>query len=85
MQILKLSNVDDYITLLNASVDETQALFRELLIGVTAFFRDPAAFEALAESVLPKLFKNRGPDDQVRIWVSTMVPSRRKSRVIASG
>ena len=69
MQILKLTDVDDYVALLDGRGDEPRALFRELLIGVTAFFRDPPAFEALAELVIPKLFENRTASDEVRIWV----------------
>jgi chemotaxis methyl-accepting protein methylase len=48
---------------------EVGALFRDLLINVTNFFRDEDAFEALAASVIPKLFEGRGADDTVRIWV----------------
>lgn len=44
MQILKLSSVQDYLTWLNDDKSESQNLFRELLIGVTAFFRDPESF-----------------------------------------
>src|SRR4029077_16970815 len=46
------------------------ALFRDLLIGVTDFFRDAAAFQALQTSVIPKLFEDKGSDDEVRVWVS---------------
>jgi chemotaxis methyl-accepting protein methylase len=45
------------------------ALFRDLLINVTNFFRDAEAFDKLAEIVIPKLFENRGADDAVRVWV----------------
>ena len=44
-------------------------LFRDLLIGVTNFFRDPEAFEALERLVMPQLFEGKGADDTVRIWV----------------
>ena len=43
---------------------------RELLIGVTAFFRDPEAFASLAEKALSPLLENRSPADTVRIWVA---------------
>jgi PAS domain S-box-containing protein len=69
MQLLKLQNVDDYLSILTADADEAKALFRELLIGVTAFFRDAEVFQALAEQVLPKIFEFRRADDPVRIWV----------------
>ena len=44
-------------------------LLQDLLIGVTNFFRDPQAFEALEREVIPKLFEGKGPDDTVRVWV----------------
>tara|TARA_R110002072_G_scaffold13163_2_gene55593 strand:- start:3446 stop:9706 length:6261 start_codon:yes stop_codon:yes gene_type:complete len=69
MQILKLSDVDAYVTLLHSDKSESQQLFRELLISVTAFFRDPDSFKRLADQVIPKLFENRQPDDPARIWV----------------
>src|SRR5262249_50313352 len=49
--------------------DEVNLLFRDLLIGVTNFFRDPGAFESLAQLVVPKLFEGKRPTDTVRVWV----------------
>ncbi len=69
MQVLKLASVDQYLKLLTENMEEPQALFRELLISVTAFFRDPGAFELLRHSVMPSLFANRKAEDLVRIWV----------------
>jgi two-component system CheB/CheR fusion protein len=48
---------------------EVGALFRDLLINVTSFFRDEDAFTRLAEEVIPKLFEGRGAEDTVRVWV----------------
>ena len=48
---------------------EVGALFRDLLINVTNFFRDAEAFACLAELVIPRLFEGRGADATVRIWV----------------
>ena len=45
------------------------ALFRELLISVTSFFRDPEAFEALATQVIPKLLADGAADSVIRVWV----------------
>ncbi len=70
MQVLKIAAVEDYASYLARHEEETQALFRELLIGVTAFFRDPEAFDSLASNVLPNLLDGRGPEDTVRIWVA---------------
>lgn len=69
MQILKIAGVSEYIDRIDADPDEARNLFRELLIGVTAFFRDPDSFKKLADEVIPKIFENRQADDVVRIWV----------------
>src|SRR5262249_15267344 len=47
---------------------EVNFLFRDLLIGVTNFFRDPEAFETLAKVVVPRLFEGKRPTDTVRVW-----------------
>ena len=44
-------------------------LFRDLLIGVTTFFRDADAFEAVKRVVVPRLFEGKGANDAVRVWV----------------
>ena len=49
---------------------ESQALLKDLLIGVTRFFRDPAAFAMLEHMVLPRIFADKGPQDTVRVWVA---------------
>ena len=48
---------------------EVAALFRDLLINVTNFFRDADAFDALRDQVIPKMFDGRGADETVRVWV----------------
>ena len=70
MQVLKIFRIEDYLQRLRDDEAESHSLFRELLIGVTAFFRDPEAFERVAKDVLPKIFANRAADDPVRIWVA---------------
>lgn len=69
MQVWQVDTLNDYVKLLRKNYDESMALFRDLLIGVTAFFRDPAAFERLAELVIPRLFEGKEGDDDVRVWV----------------
>ena len=69
MHILRLASVDDYVRRLQQNAEEAPALFRELLIGVTAFFRDPEAFDALAREVMSRLFDQRADNETVRIWV----------------
>ena len=69
MQVLRIASPADYVAALRRSPDEARLLFHDLLIGVTSFFRDPAAFAALAQQVVPRLFDGKGASDSVRIWV----------------
>jgi two-component system CheB/CheR fusion protein len=69
MQVLQTSTLEEYIGRLRSQHDEAKALLRDLLISVTAFFRDTDAFATLSEQVIPQLFAGRGSDDTVRIWV----------------
>jgi two-component system CheB/CheR fusion protein len=70
MQVLQIDDVATYITHLEADPHEADLLFRELLIGVTQFFRDPDAFNALRVAAFPSLFTDRSPDDPIRVWVA---------------
>lgn len=67
--VVGASGLDGYLKLLRADPAEVGVLFRDLLIGVTNFFRDTAAFEALTAQVIPKLFDARAATDVIRIWV----------------
>lgn len=69
MQVAQLDTVEAYLERLGQDPAEVGALFRDLLINVTNFFRDEEAFGMLAASVIPKIFEGRGADDTVRIWV----------------
>ncbi|MDB5378519.1 MAG: chemotaxis protein CheR [Rubritepida sp.] len=69
MQVLQLLTIEAYAQRLRQDPREVGALFRDLLINVTSFFRDADAFEALEKLVVPKLFEGRGADDTVRVWV----------------
>lgn len=69
MQVADAASVNDYIAFLRSDAKEVNALFRDLLINVTSFFRDTEAFDALASTVIPKLFEDKGASDLVRIWV----------------
>jgi len=69
MAVTRIERMEDYIVLLKRDTLESETLFRELLIGVTNFFRDPAAFEALATEVIPRLVRARAPGDPLRVWV----------------
>lgn len=69
MQVNRIGTLPDYLAYLTEHPDETKELFKDLLISVTNFFRDPEAFEGLKSKVIPKLFENKGQDGQVRVWV----------------
>ncbi len=56
-------------TILRDNSAEAQALFADLLISVTTFFRDSGAFEKLATTVIPTLFEDKGAADSVRAWI----------------
>ncbi len=60
----------EYVQYLQDHSFEVEHLFKELLIGVTKFFRDPEAFALLQETYLPTLLKNKQDGDYVRVWVA---------------
>jgi chemotaxis methyl-accepting protein methylase/signal transduction histidine kinase/chemotaxis response regulator CheB len=68
MEFLHLSDANSYAAHLARDTQELDALYRDLLIGVTEFFREPKAFDALKEKYLAPLFEERSPDDEIRIW-----------------
>ncbi|MDP1844396.1 MAG: CheR family methyltransferase, partial [Sediminibacterium sp.] len=68
---MSLNNKDElssYLTFLQTSPTELQHLKQDFLIGVTSFFRDKDAFDYLKLEVIPSLFKNKKPNDILRIW-----------------
>ena len=69
IQLLRFDSMADYLQRLTTDGDEPGLLLRDLLIGVTQFFREPAAFEALAEKVIAKLLEDKGTDRPIRIWI----------------
>lgn len=69
MQVSQLTTLEAYVHKLQADPKEVSALFHDLLINVTNFFRDADSFDRLAELVIPRLFEGRGASDTVRIWV----------------
>jgi len=70
MGVHKLGKIDAYIRYLQANPQELDILFKELLIGVTSFFRDPAAWQQLAKRALPGLLANRAEGGTLRAWVA---------------
>ena len=70
MQVLQISSLEAYAARLRTDAGEVNTLFRDLLIGVTNFFRDAKAFEALEKLVLSRLFEKKGAQDTIRVWVT---------------
>ncbi|MCE7985329.1 MAG: PAS domain S-box protein [Caldilinea sp. CFX5] len=68
MQITQLTTLTAYLQRLRQDTHEAEALFRDLLINVTEFFRDPEAWAALESTIIPQLFAGKGRDDRVRVW-----------------
>jgi two-component system CheB/CheR fusion protein len=69
MVVNQIEALESYVRMLRQNPLEVDTLFRELLIGVTSFFRDPTAFEALRDLALPALMSERPPGLPIRIWV----------------
>lgn len=69
MKALQIETVEQYVQAIESEPEEADRLFSDLLIGVTEFFRNPEAFATLEREVIPKLFANKGPTDQVRVGV----------------
>ncbi len=68
MAVNQIERVDKYVQYLRQNSGELEMLFHELLIGVTAFFRDPDAYAALQENVIPNLFTQKEGERMVRVW-----------------
>jgi two-component system, chemotaxis family, CheB/CheR fusion protein len=69
MQVMRLTQYDDYIRLLESDRDEAALLFRDLLISVTSFFRDADTFTLLEKDIVPRLFAGKDATSDLRIWV----------------
>ncbi|MCB0163441.1 MAG: PAS domain-containing protein [Anaerolineae bacterium] len=69
MVINQYDKIADYIDYLKQHPIEIDALFKEMLIGVTNFFRDPEAFEILEHQVIPELLPDALSTEPIRVWV----------------
>lgn len=70
MMLLKLDSLEAYTSYLQGHRDEVDALFQDMLIHVTGFFRDPEVFEALKREAFPNLVKDRRAGTPVRVWIA---------------
>jgi two-component system, chemotaxis family, CheB/CheR fusion protein len=69
MGVHEIERVADYVSYLEHNPQEVAILFKEILIGVTNFFRDPKAFQALSERLLADVLAEKPRDYSVRVWV----------------
>lgn len=70
MVVRSMSDMSAYSRYLEQQPSELKLLFREMLINVTSFFRDPEAFKLLKTEILPPMLKDRSFDNPLRIWVA---------------
>ena len=69
INVHNIENLAAYLRYLQEHPDEVQQLFKELLINVTSFFREPEAFGALESTILPELLRDKPSDYTIRVWV----------------
>ena len=70
IDMLCLESVDAYVDLLEEDPGELNDLYKDLLIGVTKFFRDPAAFKVLEKDVIPRVLQRLKAEEPIRVWVA---------------
>lgn len=68
ISINRFDKVSDYVSYLSVTPKEVSALFNDLLIGVTRFFRDEKAFESLKNLVIPEIFAQHTDKSEIRVW-----------------
>lgn len=69
VQLRRQAGFAEYLRYLERNAEEVQALFNDLLISVTTFFRDPGAWEALKAQVVEPLIERTADDEPIRVWV----------------
>jgi len=70
MDVHKIDKIASYVGFLHENPKEVDILFKELLIGVTNFFRDPEVWKMLGETVLPDIIKKKPEGTVLRAWVA---------------
>jgi two-component system CheB/CheR fusion protein len=68
MAVNRIERIEDYLKFLQTNPGEINALYQDMLINVTSFFRNPKVFEALKERVFPAIVKKRAANAAIRIW-----------------
>ncbi|MDQ3552029.1 MAG: histidine kinase, partial [Bacteroidota bacterium] len=69
-ELIKIPGLKEYHILLLENKDELDELFKDLLISVTAFFRDQATFEVLCDTVFPRMVEEKKSGEPIRIWIA---------------
>jgi two-component system, chemotaxis family, CheB/CheR fusion protein len=69
MALHKITDIQSYVRYLKETPAEVESLFKDLIIEVTSFFRDPEAFKILGKKIIPAIIEHRKPDSAVRVWV----------------
>ncbi len=69
MVLNKIENTNNYIKILRSNKNELHALFDDLLIGVTSFFREPETFTYLKEKVFQNIIEKKQPGQQIKVWI----------------
>jgi two-component system CheB/CheR fusion protein len=68
MIVHKMEKMEDYVKYVQTNPAEIKALYQDMLINVTSFFRNPRVFDALKSQVFPALMKNRSSEASLRLW-----------------
>ncbi|SDU06140.1 chemotaxis protein CheB [Desulfobacula phenolica] len=70
LAVHQITRLSDYIQFIQKNPVEIDTLFKNLVIGVTSFFRDPEVFEVIEKEVIPNMLKDKPPDSTIRFWVT---------------
>lgn len=70
MAVHQIADIAAYVDFLHTNPQEIDLLFKELLIGVTSFFRDPSVWQYLMDKAIPTLIASRPPGTTLRAWVA---------------
>lgn len=70
LMLNQIYDLEEYAERLTSDEEELDKLYRDLLIGVTRFFRDREAFEQIHQSVLKPLFEDANPQQELRFWIA---------------
>src|SRR5207237_9562135 len=77
-------DLGDYARHLEKDGSELEALYQDILINVTSFFREPETFEALKNSVFPQILQNKPADAPIRTWVPGCWTGQEASSLVVS-